>query len=288
MPGDLHCHTKLSNSSMGIDDLIVLANKRGVGTIAITDLDCQAGVVRAKIIGERRGITVIPGVELSSFDPEIDSNVHILCYQSDSPDRLEGLCHRNVIARKKASQFITLKIAQRYPITAELVMKCASGSTAVFKQHIMHSLMECGLTNEIYGELYHELFSPESEKNVLVAAKYPSPAEVIAAVHEAGGVAVLAHPGRFTDSSGYAEQLISAGIDGFEVWHPDNTPEQTAALAALAKKNGLLTTGGSDFKGMYTAGTISVGDYLTPDNCIKTINSYKTKMRKRAQQAQQN
>lgn len=286
MPGDLHCHTKLSNSSMGIDDLIVLAQKRGVGTIAITDLDCQAGTVRAKIIGERRGITVIPGVELSSFDTERNCTVHILCYQSDSPDRLEGLCHRNVVARKKASQFMTLKIAQRYPISAELVMKCASGSTAVFKQHIMHSLMECGLTNRIYGELYHELFSKESDKNVLINAKYPSPQEVIAAVHEAGGVAVLAHPGRYDDLS-IAEQMISIGIDGFEVWHPDNTQEQTDALAALAKKNGLLTTGGSDFKGMYTDGTISVGDYLTPDNCIKAINSYKSKMKKRALQAQQ-
>ena len=63
MPADLHCHTKLSDSSMGIDDLIVLAQKKGITTIAITDRDCQAGTVRGKIIGERRGITVIPGVE---------------------------------------------------------------------------------------------------------------------------------------------------------------------------------------------------------------------------------
>ncbi len=271
---------------MGIDDLIVLAQKRGVGSIAITDLDCQAGTVRAKIIGERRGVTVIPGVELSSYDTEMDCNVHILCYLSDSPDRLEGLCHRNVVARKKASQFMILKIAQRYPITAELVMKCAAGSTAVFKQHIMHSLMECGLTNQIYGELYHELFSKESDKNVIVRAKYPEPAEVIAAVHEAGGVAVLAHPGRFEDLS-MAKKLVEIGLDGVEAWHPDNTQEQTAELISFAKKNGIITTGGSDFKGMYTDGIISVGDYLTPDNCIKAISSYKSKMKKRAQQAQQ-
>ena len=72
MAGDLHCHTKLSDSSMGIDDLIVLAQKRGVDTIAITDRDCQAGTVRAKIIGERRGVTVIPGVEISAYDSKRD------------------------------------------------------------------------------------------------------------------------------------------------------------------------------------------------------------------------
>ena len=192
MGGDLHCHTKLSDSSMGIDDLIVLAQKRGIDTIAITDRDCQAGTVRGKIIGERRGITVIPGVEISCYDSEKDKYAEILCYLSDSPDRLEGLCHRNVVIRKKASQIMTLKIAQRYPITPELVLKCATGSTAVFEQHIMHALLECGYTDKIYGELYEELFSPESPNNVLVKMNYPSPKEVIEAIHEAGGIAVLA------------------------------------------------------------------------------------------------
>ena len=159
MAGDLHCHTKLSDSSMGIDDLIVLAQKRGVDTIAITDRDCQAGTVRAKIIGERRGVTVIPGVEISAYDSKRERYADILCYLSDSPDRLEGLCHRNVVARKRASQMMTLKAAQRYPLTPELVLKCATGSTAVFEQHIMHALLECGMTDRIFGELYYELFS---------------------------------------------------------------------------------------------------------------------------------
>ena len=57
MGADLHCHTKLSNSSMGIDDLLVLASKRGVDTLAITDRDCQAGNVRAAIIGKRKEST---------------------------------------------------------------------------------------------------------------------------------------------------------------------------------------------------------------------------------------
>lgn len=271
---------------MGIDDLIVLAQKRGVDTIAITDQDCQAGTVRAKIIGERRGITVIPGVEISSLDPESGLQVHILCYLSDSPDRLEGLCHRNMLARKKASQFMTLKIAQKYPITAELVMKCASGSTAVFEQHIMHALMECGLTDKVYGDLYYELFSKDSPTNMLVPAKYPEPAEVINAIHEAGGVAILAHPGRF-GSLDLAQSLIPMGIDGFEAWHPDNSEELTAEIIALAKKNGLLVIGGSDFRGMYSKRVISIGDYMTPDSNIKALYSYKSKMKKRAAQAQE-
>ncbi len=68
MGGDLHCHTKLSDGSLGIEDLVLLAKKKGIETIAITDNDCLAGTVRGKIIGDRYGVNVIPGVELSSRD----------------------------------------------------------------------------------------------------------------------------------------------------------------------------------------------------------------------------
>ncbi len=281
MPADLHCHTKLSDSSMGIDDLIVLAQKKGITTIAITDRDCQAGTVRGKIIGERRGVNVIPGVELSATDTKRGINVEILCYLSDSPDRLEGLCHRNTVQRKKASQIMTLKIARKYPITPELVIKCATGATAVFEQHIMHALLECGLTDKIYGELYEELFSPESPENVLVKVTYPDAEEVIEAIHEAGGVAVLAHP----VSSGcleLMEELTQKGIlDGIEVYHPDNTSEQQDMLKKFAKENGILALGGSEFKGMYTKNKVSVGDCMTPDADLKALTSYKNKLKKK-------
>ena len=100
---DLHCHTKLSDGSMGIDDIIVLAEKCGVTNLAVTDLDCLAGTVRARLIGERHGIKVIQGVEVSAFDSENGKEVYVLGYMSDSPDRLEGLCHRNLVARKRAA-----------------------------------------------------------------------------------------------------------------------------------------------------------------------------------------
>lgn len=285
MAGDLHCHTKLSDSSMGIDDLIVLAQKRGVDTIAIVDRDCQAGTVRGKIIGERKGINVIPGVEISAYDSKRDSYADIICYLSDTPDRLEGLCHRNVVARKRASQMMTLKVARKYPITPELVLKCATGSTAVFEQHIMHALMECGFTDKIYGDLYYELFSPESPENVLVKANYPEPAEVIEAIHDAGGIAVLAHPGKYNNFE-LLDELIESGLDGVEVWNPANSEQQQKELAAKAKKAELLMVGGSEFKGMYTENSLSIGTVMTPDTSVKALNSYKAKIRKRKQAAE--
>ena len=280
MPADLHCHTKLSDSSMGIDDLIVLAQKRGVTTIAITDRDCQAGTVRGKIIGERRGITVIPGVEISAYDSKRSKCVEILAYLCDSPDRLEGLCHRNMLARKKASQMMTLKIARKYPITPELVLKCASGATAVFEQHIMHALLECGMTDKVYSELYSELFSPESPDNIIVKTDYPEPKQVIEAIHEAGGIAVLSHPGKYGDMS-LVTELAEHGLDGVEVWHPENSDELQEKLIAFAAENGMLTVGGTEFMGMYSKSPISVGDYSTPETSVKALLTYKTKMKKK-------
>jgi predicted metal-dependent phosphoesterase TrpH len=264
---------------LGIDDLVVLAKKQGLETIAITDHDCLAGTVRGKLIGERHGVNVIPGVELSCTDRERGEKVYLLCYLSDSPDRLEGLCHRNLLASKRASQYMMLKAAQHYPITPELVLKCAAGSTCVYKQHIMHALLESGVAGGIYDEIYYELFSKESPDNILVEARYPEPSEVLEAIHEAGGIAVLSMPGAYSDF-GMVDELIEQGLDGIEVWHSSNTVEQRTILLEKAKANGLVVTGGSDFHGMYNKGRVKLGSEITPTAQLNALMSYKSKKKK--------
>ena len=114
MAADLHCHTKLSDGSVGIEDIIVIAQKSGIDTIAITDHDCIAGTVRGQVIGKRYGVTVIPGVELSAFDFEAGKKVHILSYLADAPARLESICKKTSVARKRAGQIMMLKVAARF------------------------------------------------------------------------------------------------------------------------------------------------------------------------------
>lgn len=279
MPADLHCHTRLSDGSLGIEDLVFLAKKSGVDTIAITDHDCLAATVRGKIIGERHGVTVVPGVELSAFDTKRQRKVHLLCYLSDNPDRLEGLCRRNSLARRKAGQLMVLKTAQRYPITPEFVLKCAAGSTNIYKQHILHALMECGLTTQIFGNMYEELFSSKNPDNISVLPKFPDVFEVLEEIHDSGGIAVLAHPG-FYDSFELLDELIEAGLDGVEVWHPENSPEETERLIEIAKKNSLLMTGGTDFHGMYSSHVNPIGSYSTPDENLSELFGYKAKQKR--------
>ena len=279
MVGDLHCHTRLSNGSMGIEEIIALAKSKGIETIAITDHDCLAGTVRAKIIGERNGIKVLPGVELSAVDEESGEIVHILCYLPEFPDRLEGLCHQNTLARKRASQYMMLKAAQRYPVTAELMKRCAAGSTNLFEQHIMHALMECGVADSFYGKVYEELFSPESENNILVKPAFQKVQAVIDAIHAANGIAVLAHPVKL-GSMEKVEKYVAMGLDGIEVWHPSASEEKANALFAYAKKNGLLSTGGSSFHGLYNRQALTLGSYSTPKTQLQELTGYKAKQKR--------
>lgn len=288
MSADLHCHTRLSNGSLGIEDLILLAKKRGVTTIAITDHDCLAGTVRGKVIGERHGVTVIPAVELSGTDKTNGQEIHMICYKPDFPDRLEGLCRRSSLIRKKSSHLMTLKTAQKYPITPEFVVKCATGSTNVFKVHIMQALIENGFADRIYGDLYKELFSPESEGNINHVPEYEDIFSVLEAIHEAGGIAVLANPQKCKNDK-LLDQLVEAGLDGIEIYSPDLTAEEKASFAKYAKKKKILTTGGSNFKGLYNKTVVSVGDCDLPDECVQEFNSYKARKkkleRKKAQEA---
>ncbi len=285
MAADLHCHTKLSDGSVGIEDLIVIAHKSGIDTIAITDHDCIAGTVRGQVIGKRYGVTVIPGVEISAFDTEDGKKVHIISYLADAPDRLEAICRKTSVARKRAGQIMMLKVAARFPITSEFIISHASGSTNLFKQHIMHSLMDAGYTDNIFGELYNTLFSTDSETNVLAPTKYPSVEEVIKEIHGAGGIAVLAHPGKFNNFD-EIEKYIDLGLDGIEVWSPFNSEDETQMLTELCKKKKLLMTGGSDFHGIYGEKSVTLGSYSTPKEHLDKLLGYKAKQKRAKRRAE--
>lgn len=281
MAADLHCHTKLSDGSVGIEDIIQIAQKSGIDTIAITDHDCLAGTVRGQVIGKRYGVNVIPGVEISGFDFTAGKQVHILCYLADSPNRLEGICKRTSVARKRAGQIMMLKVASRFPITSDFIIGHASGSTNLYKQHIMHALMDAGYTDRIFGDLYHALFDADSETNVLAPTKYPDVKEVIDEIHGAGGIAILAHPAKF-DNFDEIEEYVELGLDGVEVWSPSATENDIQVLTAICKKNKLLMTGGSDFHGIYGDSTVTLGSYATPKENLDKLLGYKAK-KKRAQ-----
>lgn len=277
MACDLHCHTKISDGSMGIDDLIAMAKRRGVTTLSVTDHDTTAGATRAVIIGKRQGLNIIHGVELSTADPARDGKAHLLCYMCDTPDRLEGLCRQIGERRKKAANDMVRRVMRYYPITPEMVVRCATGSTNFYKQHIMHALMDAGYADSIFGDVYKKLFG--SEGCARVEIEYPDVRDVLELVHSAGGVAVLAHPYLYKNEE-LLEELTELGLDGVEVWHPSHSEEQRAQLMDYATQHGLLMTGGSDFHGMYTRTTRALASTACPDEHVKALLAYKDKKKK--------
>ncbi len=277
MKGDLHCHTTLSDGSLGIEEVIVQAKRTGIDVLAITDHDTLSSSSRAQILGERYGVTVVPAVELSAWDKKRNRKVHILCYAPQKPDRLEGLCLKSCEIRRMCANEMIQKVMELYPITPEAVIKYSKGSKSVFKQHIMRALVNYGYATDLYGGLNHRLFNPKNGI-CLVTREYPDVNYVCELIHSSRGIAVMAHPLMF-DNLELAEELAESGkLDGIEVHHYSSDDEdKKASLLAVAEKYNLLVTGGSDFHGLYNRRPTHIGSRTTDqanlDRLFKMMNA---------------
>lgn len=270
MPADLHCHTKVSDGSATVHEVVLMAKQGGLSAIAVTDHDTFAGTGKAMVLGRKIGIKVIPGAEFSSIDSSTGRKAHILCYLCDDTDRLQSLCRATGEARRKAGSAMLEKVRELYPIPAEMVMRRAQNSTCLFKQHIMHALIDAGYAHEFFGPVFHKLFSSK-DGIAYVKVDYPEVHDVIEQIHKAGGVAVLAHPAEY-DSYDLLKQLsIAREIDGVEVWHPRNNEADKQQFSEIARENGLVMTGGTDFHGMYTTVSRPIGTCTTPDDQLEQL-----------------
>ncbi len=270
MIGDLHCHTTLSDGSLGIEDIIIQAKRTGVDFISITDHDTMSSISRAKILGERHGVMTIPGVELSAWDKKRGRKVHILCYAPLKPDRLEGICKKSCEIRTACAKEMIEKVQKLYPITAENVLKHVGGAKSIFKQHIMHALIDYGYSTHFYGRLNEELFNMKTG-SCIVEREYPDVNYVLDLIHSARGCAIMAHP-VYYDSVELLEELAAAGkIDGAEVYHYTADESARKDILSITERYGLIVTGGSDFHGLYNARPTHIGKNTTDMENIDRI-----------------
>lgn len=270
MKGDLHVHTTLSDGSLGMEEVIAQAKRIGLDFISITDHDTMSSVSRVKVLGERYGVQTIPGVELTAWDKTRNRKVHILCYAPQKPDRLEGICRRCSEIRQSCAKETVENVLKLFPITAEDITKHLSGSKSIYKQHILHALIEYGYSTHFYGKLNDELFN-EQTGSCIVEREYPDVNYVLELIHSARGAAVLAHPMVY-DSVDLIDDLASNGkLDGIEVYHYSADEEQQAMLLAKANEYDLIVTGGSDFHGLYNMRPTHLGMYTTDKENIDRI-----------------
>lgn len=281
MKADLHCHTTISDGSLGISDVIRQADRNNVRCLAITDHDSLASLSRSAVLGKRYNVTVIPAVELSAFDKTRSKKVHIICYMPAKPDRLEGLCLRSSTGRMELGKRMAVKVLDKYPITLESILRYSAGSKAIYKCHIMHALMDYGYTTELYGDVYDSIFDAKdglcAEEVSSEADFYPDVRFVCSLIKASGGITVMAHP-KVYDSFELLEELTNENaLDGVEVWHQSADEKYRSQLLDFARSKNILATGGSDFHGFYNHYAIQIGSNLTPEEDLNIILNHKGK-----------
>lgn len=278
MRGDLHCHTTLSDGSLGIEEIIVQAKRTDIDILSITDHDTLSSSSRAQLLGDRYGVKIIPGVELSAWDEKRNNKVHILCYAPQKPERLEGLCHKSCTIRKECGKEMINNVMQKYPIKPEAVLKYCTSSKSIFKQHIMRALIDYGYTTEFYGQLSDELFDRKTG-SCIVTRHYPEVNFVLDLIHSSRGVAVLAHPYLYGNTELMEELVENGKLEGVEAFHYTANPQQQQELAKFCNDHNILATGGSDFHGLYNQCASPIGSHTTDeenlDKLMKLINANK-------------
>lgn len=267
---DLHTHSTASDGSLSPTEVVRLAKARGLAAIALTDHDTIEGLAEAVAAGHELGLEVIPGVEISARHPH--GSMHILGYFLDwqSPLLAQRLA---VLQRARADrnpQIIAKLNALGIPLTLAQV-EAVSGGGQVGRPHIARALWEAGYVGSIQEAF--DIYLGNEGKAYVSKFRFP-PAEAIAMIREAGGVAVLAHPFTLNPADvaelrALLEELAGLGLAGVECFYPEHTPEQEALYLALAKELNLAVSGGSDFHGdnkpEVELGRVSIQAKLTYD-----------------------
>ena len=258
-PGiDLHTHTTASDGSLSPATLVQQAHALGLMAIAVTDHDTISGLAEAAGTARELGLDFLPGVELSVEDK--DGRFHLLGYGFDPefPELAEKLAQLRRGRAARNAQMAEKMAELGLPVTLDDVRAAAkkhSGdgeeSEVIARPHFAQALINKGVVASVQ-EAFDKYLA--SGKPLYQAKEVLTPADAIALLHRAGGIAVMAHPGLIPLSeAALAARVTSlhdeAGLDGIEALYSQHSPAETERFLELARRHNLLVSGGSDFHG---------------------------------------
>src|SRR4051812_9163431 len=255
---DLHTHSTASDGTLSPTDLMRAAANAGLAGIALTDHDTGNGLKEAAAEAAKLGLRFVPGIEISAEYPH-PGTLHILGHFVD-PDSdglanmsrilLEGRNARNPKIVERLNQLgCKITMEQVENIARERV---APGQPVVIgRPHLAEALLRAGCvanTKQAFDVYLGTTGSAYFGKERL------TPRQAIECIHEAGGLATVAHPVQLRcENHAHLQTVIGnlaeAGMDGIEAWHCDHDEKAALLMLDLAKRYNLLTTGGSDFHG---------------------------------------
>jgi 3',5'-nucleoside bisphosphate phosphatase len=246
---DLHVHTNLSDGTWSPEQVVRFAAQNGLRAIAITDHDTLAGVPRACEQGEKDGLEIVPGIELSTkWDKGI---MHILGYwvRADHPDLLTSLDFLQQGRRERVPKILHRLDAQNIHLSQTEVDLEAQGGIPG-RPHVGRVMVRKGFVSNLQEAFDMYLGKGRSayvEKEVL------APEEAIHLLAQTAGICVLAHPYSLEETPAELRAILDSlkryGLRGIEAYCPKHTLEETNIFLELARSLDLAVTGGTDFHG---------------------------------------
>jgi hypothetical protein len=255
---DLHLHSLFSDGTFTPEELAGHGARCGLAAMALTDHDTVEGCPRMAVACGRLGIEFLPGAELTA---ELDgSELHILGYFLDqkNPKLQTDLKKFQAVRQNRIHEIVARLNRQHIPLRAETVFALANCHSPG-RPHVGRALVQEGFCASL-----DEAFDRFLKKNrpAYVPKFKISALEAIALVHQAGGLASMAHPG-LNRSDEAIPALAASGLDGLECFHSKHTPAMTEYYLEMAARHHLLVTGGSDCHG-YSKGKPLIGGVKLP------------------------
>jgi predicted metal-dependent phosphoesterase TrpH len=254
---DLHAHSTASDGAFPPADVIGHAYTVGLAAVALTDHDTLDGVAEAAAAGERLGVRVVAGVELSAYEGARE--LHLLGLHIADPAGMEQQLATFRAARRTRAEEIVHRLNRLgVPVTLDAVLAQA-GEGAIGRPHVARAIIAGGWVRD-QRDAFDRFLG--AGRPAFVEKHRLSIRDAIEMVHRAGGIAVFAHPGP-EGVRARIEPLVALGLDGLEVRHPSHTAEDIARLQALVGFFDLVPSGGSDWHGA-TEGPRTIGNQQVP------------------------
>jgi hypothetical protein len=258
---DLHLHTTASDGTLTPSELVIQARAAGLSIFSITDHDTTAGVDAAAAPARDAGLELIPGIEITAVADGRD--VHMLGYFIDtsSSNLRQFLVTQRHDRLRRVHEIGERLVALGAPVDLAPIAADAARGRSVGRPQVADALVAAGhvASRDEAFDRFLEAGGP-----AFVPRRGARPEKVIALIHDAGGLASIAHPG-VTRRDDLLPALVAAGLDALEARHSDHDPEIEARYRMLARELGILVTGGSDFHGADAGHRVNALGQITLD-----------------------